>query len=77
MKGTRTTIAVLVTVMLLAAVLVPGGTLHLAVLPVVLLVLPLTLTLTRRWTEAESSPFETLDRSLLLLRAPPASSIKR
>jgi hypothetical protein len=77
MKAARTALAVLAIVVLVAAVLVPGGTPHPAVLAVVLLVLPLTLTLRRLWVVVDSTPSDPLHRSLALLRAPPATSIKR
>jgi len=77
MKATRTALVVLAIVVLIAAVLLPGGTPHPAVLAVLLLVLPLTLTLTRLWVVVDATPSDPLHRSLALLRGPPATSIKR
>ena len=73
MKRTRTSIAVLAILVLLAAAVLPGGGSHVVVLAVALLVLPWTVGHTRSWAVVEPMRFDTLERSLVLLRAPPVS----
>lgn len=77
MKGSRASLAVLAIIVLMVAALVPGITPGHAVLTVLLLILPLTLTFTRLCAVEDSTHPDTLDRALVLLRAPPALSIKR
>lgn len=63
--------------MLIAAALLPAGAPHDVLLVVTLLLLPLTFTLTRMRAAGEPAHLETLELSLVLLRAPPARSIQR
>lgn len=77
MKRTRTSIAIVAILVLIAAALLPGGTAHAAVLPVAMLLVALTLTFKRLWAAPIAIPSGTLERALTLLRAPPASSMQR
>jgi len=77
MKRTRTSLAVLAILVLIAAAILPGGVAHDVVLAVTLLLLPLTVTATRLWASVEPPRFDSLERSRVLLRGPPAHSIQR
>jgi hypothetical protein len=77
MKRTRTSLAVLAILVLVAAAVLPGGAAHDVVLAVTLLLVPFTLTATRLWVSAEPGRFDSPHRSLVLLRGPPAHSIQR
>lgn len=77
MKRTRTSLAVLAILVLIGAAVLAGGVSHDVVLAVTLLLLPLTLTVTRLLVPPGAARFESLERSPVLLRGPPAHSVQR